>query len=105
MQATNEAYIVSSVRTAVGKADRGTLRNYRPEALGAEAVKGAIGRVEGLTPEQVDDVIMQAFGALGVGAVQLALLFLCLAGQVLLLIDEALLAFLGREIAFLKLGL
>ncbi|WP_022834683.1 thiolase family protein [Salisaeta longa] len=58
MQATNEAYIVSSVRTAVGKADRGTLRNYRPEALGAEAVKGAIGRVEGLTPEQVDDVIM-----------------------------------------------
>lgn len=58
MQATNAAYIVSSVRTPVGKANRGTLRNYRPEDLGAEAVKGAIGRVDGLEPDQVDDVIM-----------------------------------------------
>jgi len=58
MEATNAAYIVSSVRTAVGKAGRGTLQNYRPEALGAEAVKGAIGRVDRLEPDQVDDVIM-----------------------------------------------
>jgi acetyl-CoA acyltransferase len=58
MEATNAAYIVSSVRTAVGKAERGTLRHYRPEDLGAEAVKGAIGRVEGLEPDQVDDVIV-----------------------------------------------
>jgi len=58
MEATNAAYIVSSVRTAVGKASRGTLRHYRPEDLGAEAVKGAINRVEGLEPDQVDDVIM-----------------------------------------------
>ncbi len=58
MEATNAAYIVSSVRTAVGKANRGTLRHYRPEDLGAEAVKGAIGRVDGLEPDQVDDVIM-----------------------------------------------
>lgn len=58
MEATNGAYIVSSVRTAVGKADRGTLRHYRPEALGAEAVKGAINRVDGLEPDGVDDVIM-----------------------------------------------
>ena len=58
MEATNGAYIVSSVRTAVGKANRGTLRNYRPEDLGAEAVKGAIARVEGLEPEMVDDVLM-----------------------------------------------
>ncbi|MCZ6634876.1 MAG: thiolase family protein [bacterium] len=54
----NETYIVSSVRTAVGKANRGTLRNMRPEELGAEAVKGAIARVPGLAPEQIDDVIM-----------------------------------------------
>ncbi len=58
MEATNGAYIVSSVRTAVGKADRGTLRNHRPEDLGAEAVKGAIARVEGLEPEMIDDVLM-----------------------------------------------
>ncbi len=58
MEATNAAYIVSSVRTAVGKAGRGTLQNYRPEALGAEAVKGAMGRVDGLQPDMVDDVIV-----------------------------------------------
>ena len=58
MEATNAAYIVSSVRTAVGKANRGTLRHYRPEDLGAEAVRGALDRVDGLEPDQVDDVIM-----------------------------------------------
>ena len=58
MEATNAAYIVSSVRTAVGKANRGTLQHYRPESLGAQAVKGAIERVEGLEPDRVDDVIM-----------------------------------------------
>jgi acetyl-CoA acyltransferase len=58
MQVQNEAYIVSSVRTPVGKANKGTLANYRPEDLGAEAVKGALGRVDGLEPEMVDDVLM-----------------------------------------------
>ncbi len=48
MEAQNGAYIVSSVRTPVGKAKKGTLRNYRPEDLGAEAVKGAMDRVDGL---------------------------------------------------------
>ena len=58
MQVQNEAYIVSSVRTPVGKAEKGTLANYRPEDLGAEAVKGALSRVEELAPEQIDDVLM-----------------------------------------------
>ncbi len=55
---SNGAYIVSSVRTAVGKAKRGALRHARPEEMGAEAVKGAIDRIEGLEPEQVDDVLI-----------------------------------------------
>ncbi len=54
----NGAYIVSSVRTPVGKADRGALRHVRPEDLGARAVVEAIGRVPGLAPEQVDDVLI-----------------------------------------------
>ena len=58
MKATNDAYIVSSVRTPVGKAEKGTLAHYRPEDLGAEAVTGALGRVDGLEPEMVDDVLM-----------------------------------------------
>ena len=58
MQVQNDAYIVSSVRTPVGKAEKGTLKNYRPEDLGAEAVTGAMGRVDGLEPEMVDDVLI-----------------------------------------------
>ena len=53
-----EAYIVSSVRTAIGKAPRGTLRNVRPDDLGATAVKGAVAKVKGLDPAQIDDVMM-----------------------------------------------
>ncbi|WP_103030372.1 thiolase family protein [Salinibacter altiplanensis] len=58
MNAKHDAYIVSSVRTPVGKAETGTLANYRPEDLGADAVTGALDRVDGLTPEMVDDVLM-----------------------------------------------
>lgn len=57
MQA-NDAYIVSAIRTAVGKAKRGALRHARPEAIGAEAVKGAVRQVNGLEAELVDDVLM-----------------------------------------------
>ncbi|XHX78579.1 MAG: thiolase family protein [Stenomitos frigidus ULC029] len=53
-----EAYIVSSVRTAVGKAPRGTLHTMRPDDLGAIAVKNAIDRVKGLEPDLIDDIVM-----------------------------------------------
>jgi acetyl-CoA acyltransferase len=53
-----EAVIVSAVRTAVGKAPRGTLRNTRPDDLGATAIKGAVERVEGLNINEIEDVIM-----------------------------------------------
>ncbi|MBF2005326.1 MAG: acetyl-CoA C-acyltransferase [Chlorogloeopsis fritschii C42_A2020_084] len=52
-----EAYIVSSVRTAVGKAPRGTLRNMRSDDMGAVATKAAIEQVKGLDPDRIDDVI------------------------------------------------
>jgi acetyl-CoA acyltransferase len=52
-----QAYIVSSVRTAVGKAPRGTLRNMRPDDMGAVVTKAAIERVKGLDPARIDDVI------------------------------------------------
>ena len=53
-----EAVIVSAVRTAVGKAPKGTLKNSRPDDLGAAAIRGAVGRVEGLDLSQIDDVVM-----------------------------------------------
>ena len=40
-----EAVIVSSVRTPVGRAFKGTLRTTRPDELAAIAIKGALERV------------------------------------------------------------
>jgi acetyl-CoA acyltransferase len=52
-----EAVIVSAVRTAVGRAPRGSLRNTRPDDLAAWVVKEAMNRVPGLKPEEVEDMI------------------------------------------------
>ena len=54
----NEAYIVSSVRTPVGKAKRGALKDVRPEHLGATAVTGAIERIKGLDHGRIDDLVI-----------------------------------------------
>ena len=53
-----EAVIVSAVRTAVGKAPKGTLKNTRPDDLGAAAIREAVKRAEGLDASQIDDVII-----------------------------------------------
>src|SRR6202045_772101 len=52
-----EAVIVSSVRTAVGKAGKGTL-HARPDDLAAPAIRGALDRVPNLDPKEIDDVIL-----------------------------------------------
>ena len=53
-----DAVIVSSVRTAVGKAPKGMLRATRPDDLAAVAIKGAMERVPGLDKKDVEDVIV-----------------------------------------------
>jgi acetyl-CoA acyltransferase len=53
-----EAVIVSSVRTAVGKAPKGALRTTRPDDLAAVAIKQAIARTPGLDPKDIDDVVI-----------------------------------------------
>jgi acetyl-CoA acyltransferase len=53
-----EAVIVSSVRTPVGRAFKGTLRATRPDELGAVAIKGALERVPQLDPKEIEDVIL-----------------------------------------------
>jgi acetyl-CoA acyltransferase len=53
-----EAVIASSVRTAVGKAYKGTLHATRPDDLAAIAVNGAIQRVPGLDPKEIEDVVL-----------------------------------------------
>ncbi|MEA2175012.1 MAG: acetyl-CoA acyltransferase [Blastocatellia bacterium] len=53
-----EAVIVSAVRTAVGKAPKGTLRNMRPDEMGAAVIKEAIARAGGLEATEIEDVVM-----------------------------------------------
>ncbi|MBV9241433.1 MAG: acetyl-CoA C-acyltransferase [Acidobacteria bacterium] len=53
-----EVVIASAVRTAVGKAPKGSLKNTRPDDLGAAAIKEAVDRVPGLDKAQIEDVIM-----------------------------------------------
>ena len=53
-----EVVIVSSVRTPVGRAIKGTLRATRPDELGAIAIKGALDRVPQLDPKEIEDVIL-----------------------------------------------
>ncbi len=54
----NEAVIVAGVRTAVGKAPRGTLRTTRPDDMAAAVIADLLRRVPELPPETIDDVIM-----------------------------------------------
>ncbi len=53
-----EVVLVSSVRTPVGRAFKGTLRATRPDELGAVAIKGALERVPQLDAKEIDDVIL-----------------------------------------------
>src|SRR6186713_2985699 len=53
-----EAFIVSAVRTPVGKAPNGALRYTRPDEMGAVVIKEAMARVPGLDPAEVEDVIL-----------------------------------------------
>lgn len=52
-----EAVIVSAVRTAVGKAPKGTLRNTRSDELGAAAIRESVAH-SGIEASMIDDVIM-----------------------------------------------
>ncbi len=54
----NEVIIASAVRTAIGKAPRGTLRSTRPDDLAATAIAGALERLSQLDRSEVDDVIL-----------------------------------------------
>ncbi len=53
-----ESVIVSSVRTAVGKAGKGALRQARPDDMAAAAIQGALARVPALSPDMVEDVVL-----------------------------------------------
>ena len=53
-----DAVIVSATRTAVGKAPQGALRTVRPDEMGAAVIAEALRRAPGLSPSEVEDVIL-----------------------------------------------
>ncbi|SFU26641.1 acetyl-CoA C-acyltransferase [Paraburkholderia aspalathi] len=54
-----EAVIVSTARTAIGKAYRGAFNNTQAQALGGHAIAHAVGRAN-VAGDEVDDVVMGA---------------------------------------------
>ncbi len=53
-----DAYIVKGYRTAVGKANKGGFRFYRPDDLAADVIKHLISSIEGFDANRVDDLIV-----------------------------------------------
>src|SRR5918999_64366 len=53
-----DAVIVSAVRTPVGKAPAGSLRATRPDELAATVMGEAVVRAPGVTPSDIEDVIL-----------------------------------------------
>ncbi|MCG9025238.1 acetyl-CoA C-acyltransferase [Laribacter hongkongensis] len=53
-----EAYIVATTRTPVGKAPRGMMRNVRPDDMLAHVIKGALAQVPDLDVNLINDVVV-----------------------------------------------
>ncbi len=58
VNANREAVIVGAVRTAVGRAKRGSLATTRPDDMAAVVIRELLRRVEVVKPTEIDDVIL-----------------------------------------------
>ena len=79
-----EAVIVSTARSPIGRAMKGSLVSIRPDDLAAQMVRAALDKVPELNPHQIDDLILgcglpggeQGFNMARVVAVELGYDFL-----------------------------
>ena len=79
-----EAVIVSTARSPIGRAMKGSLVSIRPDDLAAQMVRAALDKVPALNPHQIDDLLLgcglpggeQGFNMARVVAVQLGYDFL-----------------------------
>jgi acetyl-CoA C-acetyltransferase len=53
-----EAVIVSTARSPIGRAVKGSLKDMRPDDLAVQMVQAALAKVPSLDPNQIDDLIM-----------------------------------------------
>jgi acetyl-CoA acyltransferase len=75
-----EAVIVSAVRTPIGRANKGVLRQVRADDLGAVAVRGAVSRVPNLDLSLLEDVIIGCAFPEGEQGMNVARIITALAG-------------------------
>lgn len=75
-----EAVIVSAVRTPIGRANKGVLKDVRADDLAAFAVKAAVERVPKLDPTLIEDLILGCAFPEGEQGMNLARLVIPLAG-------------------------
>ncbi|MBK8998833.1 MAG: thiolase family protein [Myxococcales bacterium] len=53
-----EIAIIEAVRSAVGRAHKGSLALKRPDELAGDVIRGLLARVPGVAPGQIDDVVL-----------------------------------------------
>jgi acetyl-CoA acyltransferase len=53
-----ETVIVQAVRTAIGRATKGTLKDTRPDDFGAECIREVLKRTPEVKPEEIEDLIV-----------------------------------------------
>lgn len=58
LEKSREPVIVAAVRTAVGRAKRGSLATVRPDEMATEVVRELLRRVPALAPADIDDLIL-----------------------------------------------
>ncbi|GAB3249866.1 acetyl-CoA C-acetyltransferase [Alteromonas gracilis] len=53
-----EAVIVSAARTPIGRANKGSLKDFRPDDLSALAIRAALEKIPGLDPHTIEDLYL-----------------------------------------------
>ncbi|HEX7000504.1 MAG TPA: thiolase family protein [Trueperaceae bacterium] len=53
-----EAVVTTAIRSPVGRAHKGMLKDTRPDDLAAHVIRAALARTPGLEPHEVDDVVL-----------------------------------------------
>ena len=78
--AANDIVIADAVRSAVGRAHKGTLATKRPDELAADVIRGLLARNPGVKPEMIDDVVLGCAMPEGEQGLNVARLIALLAG-------------------------
>ena len=75
-----EAVIVATARSPIGRAFKGSLKDARPDDLGAQILQAALAKVPELDPRDIDDLMLGCSEPAGTSGYNLARVVSVLAG-------------------------